>query len=90
MKGEKWPAPSHAGWMAVVPVWAWFEDDACPTLKPRWFLPELLLELVGGLQAAACDVLGMEPVFRIDLQPITPRQARAWRAERWLAGERLP
>lgn len=83
-------APSHFGWMGFVPVWAWDVDAEGPTLKPRLFLPELLLEVVGGMQALACEALGMEPVFQLRLNPLGSRQSRWWRAERWLAGESLP
>lgn len=80
--------PSHYGWMGFVPVWAWDVNAEGPTLKPRHFLPELLLDVVGGMQVLACEALGMEPVFQLRLAPLELRQARWWRAERWLAGER--
>lgn len=83
-------APSHFGWMGFVPVWAWDVDAEGPTLKPRLFLPELLLEVVGGMQALACEALGREPVFQLRLDPLGSRQSRWWRAECWLAGESLP
>ena len=79
--------PSHFGWMGFCPVWAWDVDDWAPVLKPRLFLPELLLDLVAGMQSLACEVLGMDPVFQLRLEPLGPRQSRWWRAERWLAGE---
>lgn len=82
--------PSHFGWMGFVPVWAWDVDDEGPMLKPRLFLPGFLLDLVAGMQVAACEVLGMEPVFQLRLELLGPRQARWWRAERWLAGEKAP
>lgn len=80
--------PSHCGWMAVVPIWAWDVEAAGPTLKPRWFLPGCLLEFVAGLQVLACEVIGDEPAFLMTLRPLTTWGARWWRIERWLAGER--
>lgn len=80
--------PSHFGWMGFVPIWAWDVDAEAPTLKPRLFLPEFLLDVVAGMQVLACNVLGMEPVFQLRLDPLMPRQVRWWRAERWLVGER--
>jgi hypothetical protein len=80
--------PSHFGWLGFVPIWAWDVDAEAPTLKTRLFLPEFLLGVVAGMQVLACDVLGMEPVFQLRLDPLGPRQVRWWRAERWLVGER--
>lgn len=82
-------APSHFGWMGFIPIWAWDVDAEGPVLKPRLFLPEFVLDLVAGMQVAACDVLGLDPAFQLRLTPLGPRQIRWWRAERWIAGEKL-
>lgn len=78
-------APSHAGFFAVVPVWAWDVDADGPTLHPRWGLPYLLLETAAFLQVSACEVLDDEPHFRINLKPITPAGRKLWRFERVVA-----
>ena len=80
--------PSHYGWIGPVPVWAWSVTDEIPALKPRLFLPFLLLDLVGWMQSLACVALNMEPVFQLRLSPLGTGQYRWWEAERWLAGKR--
>lgn len=81
--------PTHAGWVAIVPVWAWLDDrdddEDGPVLHPRFGLPYLFLESVCFLQVAACTALGDEPHFRFDLGAITPLGLRLWRLERLVA-----
>ncbi|MDP2317509.1 MAG: hypothetical protein Q8P41_31785 [Pseudomonadota bacterium] len=79
-------APTHAGRLAFVPVWAWTGDD--PVVMPRWGLPDSLVDVAAWLQVAACEALEIEPTFRLDLYPTGPWEARLWRFERWVGGGR--